>query len=255
LYFPFRDAAGKPLLAGFLRELVSPDIDVVTAIELEYESPELRLKPAVLLGETDGGRGAGQTSPDVAFEVRTSRGTGVILVESKFTEHNFYPCSGRKKRPTGRNPNPNTARCLDPLAVLDAPQTQCHLNTWDRLYWSHLSPVANRDALAPLKCCPAAFDAYQLFRQQALAEALAQSGAFDPVFSCVAYDSRNSDLMHCLRQSTGLDDIERGWEQLFPGKSRFSTFTHQQWVRWVASHASGTRDDWLEYIRVRHGIG
>jgi len=255
LYFPFRDAAGRSLLAGFLRESISSDIDVVTAIELEYESPDPRSKPAVLLGETDGSRGAGQTSPDVAFEVRSSRGAGVILVESKFTEHHFYPCSGRKKKPTGRIPNPDTSRCLNPLAVLSAPQTQCHLNRWDRLYWSHLAPVANRDALGTLKCCPAAFDAYQLFRQQALAEALAQSGAFATVFSCVAYGSRNADLMHCLRQSTGLEDIETGWQHLFPGKSRFATFSHQQWVRWVASHARDARADWLDYVRGRYGIG
>ena len=255
LYFPFRDPAGRSLLAGFLRESVSSDIDVVTAIELEYESPNPRLKPAVLLGETDGGRGAGQTSPDMAFEVQTSRGAGVILVESKFTEHHFYRCSGRKKKPVGRIPNPDTSRCLNPLVVLSAPQTQCHLNSWDRLYWSHLAPVANRDALASLKCCPAAFDGYQLFRQQALAEALAQSGAFATVLSCVAYDSRNGVLMHCLRQSTGLEDIERGWQHLFPGKSRFATFTHQQWVRWVASHASDARADWLDYVRDRYGIG
>jgi hypothetical protein len=75
------------------------------------------------------------------------------------------------------------------------------------------------------------------------------------VLSCVAYDSRNGVLMHCLRQSTGLEDIERGWQHLFPGKSRFATFTHQQWVRWVASHASDARADWLDYVRDRYGIG
>jgi len=254
LYFPFRDADGKSLLAGFLREFISSDIQTVTAIELEYEAPDPNLKPAVLLGETDGARGAGQTSPDVAFEIRTSNGPGVVLVESKFTEYHFYACSGRKKTPRGRVPNPDTSRCLDASSVLRAPQTKCHLVVWGRAYWKHLAPVTNPDAISSLKCCPAAFDGYQLFRQQALAEGLANSGAFPVVFSCVAYDSRNQDLMHCLRVSTGLQDIKHDWPQLFRGKSRFAVFTHQQWVSWVDAHASRSRSSWLHYVRDRYGM-
>ena len=255
LYFPFRDPSGRSLLAGFLREALSPEIEDVTAIELEYESPDPRFRPPVLLGETDGGRGAGQTSPDLAFEVQTSRGAGVILVESKFTEHHFYRCSGRKKKPRGRIPNPDPSRCLDPLAVVSSPQTQCHLDSWDRLYWSHLSAVANRREFASLKCCPAAFDGYQLFRQQALAEALAQAAPFASVWSCVAYDSRNGTLMHSLHRSTGVEAVDRDWQRLFPGKAHFATFTHQQWVTWVASHEGIVRADWLTYVRNRYGIG
>lgn len=254
LYFPFRDSAGASLLAGFLREHVASEIEAVTAIELEYEASDPSLRPALLLGEIDGGRGAGQTSPDVAFEVRTSVGPGVVLVESKFTEHHFYPCSGRKKTPGGRAPNPDTTRCLDPVAVLRSPQSQCHLTTWGREYWKHLAPVADPATMSDLKCCPAAFDAYQLFRQHALAEALAASGAFAKVFSCVAFDSRNGDLMHCLDRSTGIADIELGWNQLFKGRSRFIAFTHQRWVSWVASHASQERATWLGYIRERYDI-
>ncbi len=254
LYFPFRDPSGLALLASYLREYVSPDIGAVTSVELEYEATDPGLKPIVLLGETDGGRGAGQTSPDVAFEVRTSAGIGVVLVESKFTEHHFYPCSGRKKRPGGRAPNPDVKRCLDPVAILRSPQAQCHLTSWGRKYWTFLAPVADPGAMVDLKCCPAAFDGYQLFRQHALAEALAGSRRFASVFSCVAYDSRNTDLMHCLDRSTGLRDITREWNRLFKGGSRFVAFTHQSWASWVASNAAHERSSWLGYIHDRYGI-
>ena len=43
--------------------------------------------------------------------------------------------------------------------------------------------------LAALPQCPAANSAYQLFRQQALAEGIAQSGMYDLVVSNVAVDT------------------------------------------------------------------
>ncbi len=104
LYFPFR--TDKEILAGFLHECVSPLIETVDSIELEWEE-EPPLDPTSLLGEPHGQRGKNQTSPDIAFIV--NGGKGIILTENKFTEHSFYPCSGRKKI----YGNPNPQRCLN----------------------------------------------------------------------------------------------------------------------------------------------
>src|SRR5688572_427492 len=51
LYFPFRRDSGRPLLAAFLKDRVSPAIREVVGLELEYaeESP---LDPQSLLGES-----------------------------------------------------------------------------------------------------------------------------------------------------------------------------------------------------------
>ena len=234
LYFPFRGPEGRRLLAGFLRESIAEEIRDVFQIELEYESPDPALAPPTLLGETDGGRGAGQTSPDLAFEVDTLHGPGVVLVESKFTEHNFYSCSGRKKNPEGRTPNPDPSRCMDADAVASDPDRQCHLPTWGRLYWKHLAPVANLPSFRSLKCCPAAFGAYQLFRQQALAEGFAASGKYALVVSAVAYDAQNVDLITSTARTTGIQDIRTDWGGLFRGRARFAVFTHQDWVKWVS---------------------
>lgn len=65
LYFPFQ--RDLPKLAAFLAEHVATEIQTVDAVELEFAAfPPL--DPQTLLGEPDtGGRGANQTSPDVAF--------------------------------------------------------------------------------------------------------------------------------------------------------------------------------------------
>lgn len=255
LYFPFRCESGYEILTGFLRWSISPEIQSVSGVELEYESPDHALKPGALLGEMDGGRGAGQTSPDIAFLVETSKGPGVILVECKFTEHNFYGCSGRDANPRNGKPNRDLSRCLDAIAILDAPEKRCHLYEWQRKYWDHLKPVADPQAFLRLRACPAAFGGYQLFRQQALAEGIAQSGKFTLVVSAVAYDARNTKLLLSLKRSTGITDIRREWSKLFVGQAGFSTFTHQAWVDWVRQHDHQERwSEWLGYVATRYGL-
>lgn len=135
LYFPFREKYGRQLLLGFLRQVISDQIISVDKVELEHAFQKKHLSPNTLLGETDGYRGAGQTSPDVAFEVSTENGSGVVLVECKFTEHSFYPCSGRKQKNQGRPQNSAPHRCKDFIGVIDNPALQCHLNSWGRKYW------------------------------------------------------------------------------------------------------------------------
>jgi hypothetical protein len=259
LYFPFRQPSGLLLLAGFLNERVSRNIKSVESVELEYaENPPL--DPRTLLGEPTGGkRGANQTSPDVAFIVRTASGRGLVLTENKLSEHSFYPCSGRKKEVE----NPDPKRCLDWPKVLADPRSQCWQKQWEqgqrknRRYWEHvrLSDRGRREFTQ----CPAAIAGYQLFRQQALAEAIAAAETdatgprYDFVASCVAYDGRNDDLIHCLR-STGIDDFATGWGRLFDGRALFATWTHQEWVSWVREHDSaGDWSGWLAYVETRYG--
>lgn len=256
LYFPFREASGLPILAGFLRTHVSPDILSVDRVELEYaEAPPL--DPQSLLGESEGGkRGASQTSPDVAFILRTAGGSGLVLTESKLAEHSFYGCSGRKPKAE----NPDAGRCMDwPTLQEDIPG-RCWQMQWEegkrkqknRKYWEHIQLSAHGKRV--LTRCPAATAGYQLFRQQALAEAIAASGKYDLVASCVAYDARNTDLVRSLR-STGVNDFATGWGSLLDGRARFATWTHQQWVSWVKASDGGHWRDWLSYVETRYGYG
>lgn len=254
LYFPFRASEeGRNLLASFLREHVDPSIETVDDLQLEYaEDPDSPLHPSPLLGETGGGRGAGQTSPDIAFLVNGGR--GLILTENKFVEHSFYPCSARRRTGSGERPtNPAPERCNDPTAVLNDPALQCQQVTWKRRYWDHLAPVIDPDRLGSLRCCPAAYGGYQLFRQQALAEGIAVSDKYELVVSCLAIDDRNETLKRCLK-STGINDI-RDWGNLFNGRAHFAVFTHQQWIAWVKGQdVRESWSDWLNYVGSRYGL-
>jgi hypothetical protein len=252
LYFPFGHTPdGKALLAGFLQKYVSSDIKSVDELHLEY-AEDGDLSPEKLLGESGGSRGSGQTSPDLAFHLNGRK--GLILIENKLTEHSFYPCSARAI--TGseeRTANPASERCENMPALQADHRAQCHQCLWGRKYWDILRPVMNKPAMSALQHCPAATAGYQLFRQQALAEGIAQSGKYQLVYSCVALDDHNDTLKNCLK-STGITDLESGWSALFNGKAHFKVFTHQQWVAWVrANGAPSLWQPWLDYVAARYG--
>jgi hypothetical protein len=250
LYFPFGATEdGRSLLASFLHAEVDQRIRSVDRVELEYAGEGV-LSPANLLGEVGGARGVGQTSPDVAFTV--NKGQGLILTESKYAERSFYGCSARTTKTKEKRPgNPDPGRCLHAIAVLDDPKGQCHQVEWGRKYWDHLGPVLNRDALSRLNCCPAALAGYQLFRQHALAEGIANSNKYNFVVSCAATDKRNDVLSKCL-VDTGIEGLE-GWSGLFRGRARFTMFSHQQWVAWVRQRDSTCQwREWLKYVEQRY---
>jgi hypothetical protein len=251
LYFPFR--IDLDLIAGFLQTKVCAEIDKIERIELEFaeKSPH---SPAALLSEPSGIRGANQTSPDLAFIIRTISGKkGLILVENKYTEHSFYSCSGRAKK----YGNPDSKRCLNFQQIKCDLKSQCWQLNWEgdyranRRYWDYFKISSKYDNR--LRFCPAAIAGYQLFRQQALAEALLQKCDYDIVYSCVAYDDRNEDLTKSM-QTTGIEHIE-DWIDVYEGKSGFAIWTHQDWLKWVKQNGDIQKwQDWYEYVITRYTL-
>src|SRR5579862_9571696 len=255
MYFPFRDAFGRSVLASFLREHMVADLRSCDRVHLEYEHADVDLKPNVVLGEDAGGRGTGQTSPDVAFEITSDRGNGLVLVESKFTEHWLYECSGHKRATKGRPPNPDRSRCGRFSEMIASPATRCHLDQqWGRRYWEYLLPVLDQTIADGLSYCPAAKGGYQLLRQQALAEALAARGRFSVVVSAVAYDGENQDLFRLRGRHDTPIDLRELWPKLFHGRATFATFTHQDWVAHVRLAARKRYPDWLAFVEGRYGF-
>ena len=121
LYFPFGKDDARGLVAGFLADRTGFAVEAVNAVELEY-ALDPPLDPPTLLGELGGKRGANQTSPDVAFELHLRGGRrAVVLTEVKWTEHNFYPCSGYKSLDKAER----QARCLNLGRVLVDPAKEC----------------------------------------------------------------------------------------------------------------------------------
>lgn len=99
---------------------------------------------------------------------------------------------------------------------------------------------------------PAAKRGYQLFRQQAVAEALASTPRFAAVVSSVACDDRNTGL---LKSVAGVTDVRTGWGPLFAGRAGFVVWSHQAWFRWVAAakDAPAWAADWLAWVGDRYG--
>jgi len=251
LYFPFGQSAdGRKTLADFLRSRVDSRIRTVDSVELEYAEEE-DLSPSRLLGEEGGSRGSGQTSPDIAFLVNER--SGLLLVENKLTEHSFYRCSARTTREDAARPaNPDLERCARVHDLLKD-VSLCHQQAWGRKYWAQLQGAFSAEQASNLPHCPAATAGYQLFRQQALAEAIAKSGRYEFVVSVVAIDARNEQLASSM-QSSGIKDV-RDWAALFSGLSTFSVFTHQDWLASVrASTAAEVWRPWADWISARYEI-
>jgi hypothetical protein len=253
LYFPFgQDDEGKALLASFLRDTVDARIARVTDVELEFADGG-DLTAEKLLGETGGRRGAHQTSPDVGVRVTLQDGgAGLVLIEVKFCEKDFGSCSARRRelKPLGRE-----ASCdaLDVVLANLASACAQH-DVYHRRYFDHLGgPLVAADAAPRTGRCPAAVNGYQLFRQQALAEALALSGSYEMVVSALAYHAGNVGLVTCLK-GIGLEDVER-WGSLFAGKAPFVAFAHQSWVRHVANSLNAPQwRSWIEWAGARYDL-
>ncbi len=258
LFFPFRwHTHMEQMLVSFLSRRLNLNVTSIEALEFEYAAPG-KLEPKRLLGEQGGSRGSGQTSPDVAINFGYEDGkSGLYLIENKYTEHHFYQCSGARTKldrsyaERGLEPNSNPNRCRDVMSVYRDPATMCHQQEWRRRYWDLLKNSINEDTLKTCVICPALTNGYQLFRQQAYAQGIANSGLFDLVISGVAYDQRNDALIGCLRD-VGVKDFTSDWSQLFNTSVKFHCFTHQELVSWITRSRSGFIKEWGKYISERY---
>jgi hypothetical protein len=241
----------KELFRHFLEEKLEIKIERIDSVNLEFAF-EGKLGPANLLGESDGKRGSGQTSPDLAVLFSSQHKKGIVLVECKYTEHSFYNCSGRKtKINSGKIPNPNPQRCLQ-KEVMKAYKNNCHQYAWGRKYWEHLN--ISEYGLKNLKYCPACIGGYQLVRQQALAEGIVKYSNFTDVISCIAFDGRNGKIMQSMK-ANNINSIKCEWEKLYDLKSKFFVWEHQEWVKYVSKNCKEQfGKDWLQYIKDRYDM-
>ena len=247
----------RRMLASFLSRQLDLTVTSIEAVEFEYAAPG-NLEPKRLFGEQGGSRGSGQTSPDVAVIFGCEDGkSGLYLIENKYTDPHFYKCSGADTRPgqghisIGLQPNDNPDRCRNVMGVYGNPDAMCHQQEWRRKYWRLLKDSINEENLQACGVCPALTDGYQLFRQQAYAQGIADSGLFDLVVSGVAYDKRNMTLISCLK-SVRINDFASDWSRLFNTSVSFHCFTHQELVSWVTRSRSGFIKEWGQYANDRY---
>jgi hypothetical protein len=241
----------KELFRQFLEKKLGIFIEAINKVYLEFAMND-DLSPANLLGEPDGKRGSGQTSPDVAVSFKSEGENILLLIECKYTEHSFYNCSGRKRKTNSRLvPNPKPERCLAKETIMNF-EDNCHQILWGRKYWEFLK--ISEYGINNLIKCPASIGGYQLIRQQALTEGILNSGKFNKVFSCVAYDGRNEALMASMKL-TGINSIKDEWKKLYNIKSDFIIWEHQEWVEYVKKNCKEQFEkDWIKYMNERYDM-
>jgi hypothetical protein len=234
----------RELFRQFLEMKLAIIIEKIDEIQLEFVLGG-KLNPKILLGEPGGKKGTRQTTPDLAVVFTTNGKKGFILVESKYTEHSFYDCSGRKAD------KERGERCFK-KETMKLFKEDCLLDEWGRKYWDYLK--VSEYGLEILRNCPACIGGFQLVRQQALAEGIAEIGNYENVWSCIAFDGRNERLMKSM-QRAGIDSIKNKWGKLFDSRSKFSLWEHQEWVVYVRENSKEAfENDWVNYINDRYNM-
>jgi hypothetical protein len=235
----------KEVFRLFLEYKLGIKIDSIKKVHLEFVLTE-KLSPRILLGEPGGIRGTRQTTPDLAIEYISNGKEELILVECKYTEHSFYDCPVKE------------AVCCKCVSQL---KTYCvSKDKLKRKYWDYLT--ISEYGFLKLHFCPAYIGGYQIFRQQALAEAILEHGNYNNVWSCIAYDGRNPSLMECMKDNNNISNIENAtpiysikdeWEKLFKLKTKFSVWEHQEWIKFVTENGKDKfNEDWIKYIKDRY---
>lgn len=223
----------------------------IASFDLEFADPP-PYDQGTLLGETGGRRGAGMTSPDVGIRHRDRDGSrGVVLIEVKYTETGFGTCSEYRRLAGSQD----RARCLD-LGALVAGMEDCPYRASGRRYIEAIRDAMRATDAALPDVCPAASGAYQILRQQALAESLVAEGAYQHATSVVAYPVRNHELTTALNRISSGEFTLQQWGTLFGGGSTFSSFLHEHFVDFIEGLDGPlwTRR-WLQYTRERYFPG
>lgn len=247
-YWPFNNANGFLWLRDYLNTKLNNMITEIVSFDLEFMDDDIKYQPKHLLGEDDGMRGSGQTSPDLAVTFTDKKGEkGIILIESKFTEHSFYQCSGYMKTKPGKPVNHDKNRCRNTALLVKSGFNDCHLKSWGRKYWEILKNDLHNEYFIGLDECPAIRSAYQLLRQQALAKGLQDK--YKIVINAVFYDKRNEMLINSMKLA-GLNDFGYSWQNLFPGLNHL-WLDHNEW--WgFAKNNSNDYMKWIDYIENRY---
>lgn len=251
LYWPFRNAEGYKLLAGFIEEMGEIEIGRIVDMVCDYRDENREFGPEMLLNERENIYGTTQTTPDIGIKFFTDDGRkGIILAHSVFVEQDFGMCPGYTDSEPGMPVNPDKSRCLMPELIVESHFSECHLFAWGRRYWDLLFPDLDKGRFVTLDRCPMSSGVDRLFRLQALAKGL--EGKYDIAVPCVLTDSRNEEILYAS-SADGLGPFPDGWRELFP-RLPFLWLSHGDWVSYVnREDGAGRWREWSDYIRERYG--
>ena len=214
----FGPLAEKPILAKRVLEALLPhrtlEKDDEVTILFEHtpkDAPEW-------LGEKNQ-----PTQVDVFFMVtRKEKSIGHLLLEVKFTEHEFGSCRGAVPSTSTKPGNPDSSRCLKVHAVLESPKQMCWMAEADngRHYWDFMLSAATPFTFTSAMACPFRQSLYQLMRNQVLAFALVQNTSADWAEFGVCLHPGNTEVRQLSDAVSGHTDALEAFNAILPNKTK-----------------------------------
>jgi hypothetical protein len=247
----FGPLAEKPILAKRVLERLLPHRilekeDVVTILfeHTPKGAPEW-------LGEKNQ-----PTQVDVFFTVtRKEKPIGYLLVEVKFTEHEFGSCRGAVPSTSAKPGNPDSSRCLKVRAVLENPKQMCWMAEADngRHYWDFMLSAATPFMFTSAKACPFRQSLYQLMRNQVLAFALVQNTSADWAEFGVCLHPGNTEVRQLADDVSGHTDALEAFNSILPDKKKIIEILPSSIIE-LARDNDPALSRWADWIISRYDL-
>ncbi|MBI5315571.1 MAG: hypothetical protein HZB34_06335 [Nitrospirae bacterium] len=196
------------------------------------------------------------TQVDVFFTVtRGEKPIGYLLVEVKFTEHEFGSCRGAVPQKPGNNGNVDSSRCLNLQAVLKSPKTMCWMAEADngRHYWDFMLSAATPFTFTSTMACPFRQSLYQLMRNQVLAIALVQHTSADWAEFGVCLHPGNTEVRQLSDAVSGHTDAVKAFNAILPHNMKVINVLPDDIVK-LARESDPALSEWADWMRSRYDL-
>ena len=247
----FGPLAEKPILAKRVLDTLLPhrrlEKDDVVTVCFEHTpqgAPEW-------LGEKNQ-----STQVDVFFTVnRREKPIGHLLVEVKFTEHEFGSCRGAVPSTPTKPGNPDWSRCLNFHAVLDNPKQMCWMAEAanGRHYWDLMLPPSTPFKFTSERACPFRESLYQLMRNQVLAIALVQHTSADWAEFGVCLHPGNEEVLELTDAVSGQKDALKAFNAILPGNTKLLEVLPSKIIE-LATGNDPALSEWADWMRSRYEL-
>jgi hypothetical protein len=196
------------------------------------------------------------TQVDVFFTVtRSGKPIGHLLVEVKFTEHEFGSCRGAVSSTPTKPGNPDSSRCLNLHAVIDNPKQMCWMAEAanGRHYWDLMLPPSAPFKFTSGSACPFRESLYQLMRNQVLAVALVQKTSAEWAEFGVCLHPGNEKVLELTDAVSGQKDALKAFNTILPDKTKLIEILPSKIIE-LATGNDPALSEWADWMRSRYEL-
>jgi len=247
----FGPLAEKPILAKRVLETLLPHRTLEKGDKVTVLFEHTPKDAPVWLGEKNQ-----PTQVDVFFTVkRMEKPIGHLLVEIKFTEHEFGSCRGAIPSTPTKPGNPDSSRCLNLHAVLDNPKQMCWMADADngRHYWDFMLPPSASFKFTSESTCPFRQSLYQLMRNQVLAVALVQKTSAEWAEFGVCLHPGNTEVRQLSDAVSGHKDALEAFNSILPDKKKVIEILASNIIE-LARGNDPALSEWADWMRSRYDL-